>query len=91
MGSYGLNINVDPDVTGTALLRFNGGTLRELIDALLETNDLFWTRKRNMFYVKRTQVEFYYIEYPGEPHHQLPDRDQPQPEHAVGRLHELRQ
>ncbi|OAM91875.1 hypothetical protein OH491_28085 (plasmid) [Termitidicoccus mucosus] len=62
--SYGLNINVDPDVTGTALLRFNGGTLRELIDALLETNDLFWTRKRNMFYVKRTQVEFYYIEYP---------------------------
>jgi type II secretory pathway component GspD/PulD (secretin) len=61
--TYGVNIAVDPAITGTTLLRFNGGTLRQLITTLLDSNDLFMEEKGAILYIKRTRTEFYFIEY----------------------------
>ena len=62
--SYGVTITVDPQITGTALLRFNGGSLRQLLQTLLDTNDLFMETKGGEIAIKRTKTEFYFIEYP---------------------------
>jgi type II secretory pathway component GspD/PulD (secretin) len=62
--SYGVTITVDPKITGTALLRFNGGTLRQLLQTLLDTNDLFMETQGGVLAIKRTKNEFYFIEYP---------------------------
>jgi MSHA biogenesis protein MshL len=61
--TYGVTIAVDPGITGSALLRFNGGTLRQLIGTLLDTNDLFMESQDGILYIKRTKTEFYFIEY----------------------------
>ena len=62
--SYGVTITVDPKITGTALLHFNGGTLRQLLQTLLDTNDLFMETQGGVLAIKRTKNEFYFIEYP---------------------------
>lgn len=62
--SYGVTITVDPKITGTALLRFNGGTLRQLLQTLLDANDLFMVPEDGVLAIKRTRNEFYFIEYP---------------------------
>lgn len=62
--TYGVTITVDPNVKGTVLLRFNGGTLRQLLQTLLDSNDLFMESHDGMIAIKRTRVEFYFIEYP---------------------------
>ena len=62
--SYGVTITVDPHITGTALLRFNGGTLRQLLQTLLNANDLFMETQGGVLAIKRTKTEFYFIEYP---------------------------
>jgi len=62
--AYRFNVSVDPRVTGSVLLRFNGGTLRELIDSLLESNDLYSETRANFLYIRRTRTEFYLLEYP---------------------------
>jgi type II secretory pathway component GspD/PulD (secretin) len=61
--TYGVTIAVDPAITGTALLRFNGGTLRQLLGTLLDANDLFMENQDGVLYIKRTKTEFYFIEY----------------------------
>jgi len=61
--TYGVTIAVDPSITETALLRFNGGTLRQLLRTLLDTNDLFMESRDGVLYIKRTKTEFYFIEY----------------------------
>jgi MSHA biogenesis protein MshL len=62
--AYHFNVIVDPRVTGTTLLRFNGGTLRQLVDSLLESNDLYSETRDNFLYVRKTKTEFYFLEYP---------------------------
>ncbi|MFI5337867.1 MAG: hypothetical protein ACHQ5A_13850, partial [Opitutales bacterium] len=57
--AYHVNVSVDPRITGTALLRFNGGTLHQLIDSLLEANDLYSEQRDNFLYIRRTRTEFY--------------------------------
>jgi MSHA biogenesis protein MshL len=61
--TYGLNIAVDPTIAGTTLLRFNGGTVRQLITTLLDSNDLFMEERGAILYIKRTKTEFYFVEY----------------------------
>ena len=61
--TYGVTIAVDPGVSGTALLRFNGGTLRQLLGTLLDANDLFMENQEGVLYIRRTKTEFYFIEY----------------------------
>lgn len=61
--TYGVTIAVDPSITGTGLLRFNGGTLRQLLDTLLEAHDLFMESQDGVLYIKHTKTEFYFIEY----------------------------
>ena len=62
--TYGVTITVDPNVKGTVLLRFNGGTLRQLLQTLLDSNDLFMEDHAGTIAIKRSRVEFYFIEYP---------------------------
>ena len=62
--SYGVTITVDPKITGTALLRFNGGTLQQLLQTLLDANDLFMEKQDGVLAIKRTKNAFYFIEYP---------------------------
>ena len=62
--AYHFNVSVDPRITGTALLRFNGGTLRQLVDNLLEANDLYAETRGNFLYIRRSRTEFYLLEYP---------------------------
>jgi len=61
--TYGINLAVDPGVSGTALLRFNGGTLRQLLDNLLDANDLYMEEEDGILAIKRTKTQFYFIEY----------------------------
>jgi type II secretory pathway component GspD/PulD (secretin) len=62
--TYGITVTVDPNVSGTALLRFNGGTLRQLLGTLLDSHDLFMEQHDGVLTIKRTKTEFYFIEYP---------------------------
>jgi MSHA biogenesis protein MshL len=61
--TYGVTISVDPGITETALLRFNGGTLRQLLGNLLDANDLYMESRDGALYIGRTTTEFYFIEY----------------------------
>jgi type II secretory pathway component GspD/PulD (secretin) len=61
--TYGVTIAVDPAIGGTTLLRFNGGTLRQLLRTLLDANDLFMESQDGVLYIKRTKTEFYFVEY----------------------------
>jgi MSHA biogenesis protein MshL len=61
--TYGVTIAVDPGITGTALLRFNGGSLRQLLGTLLDANDLFMESQDGVLYIKHTKTEFYLLEY----------------------------
>lgn len=62
--TYGITVTVEPNITGTVLLRFNGGTLRQLIKTLLDSHDLFMQQHDGILTIKRTKTEFYFIEYP---------------------------
>ena len=62
--TYGITVTVEPNVSGTALLRFNGGTLRQLFKTLLDAHDLFMEQHDGRLTIKRTKTEFYFIEYP---------------------------
>ncbi len=62
--AYHFNVSVDPRIAGAVLLRFNGGTLHQLIDSLLETNDLYAEQRDNFLYIRRSRTEFYLVEYP---------------------------
>lgn len=62
--THGVTVVVDPNVKGTVSLRFNGGTLRQLLQTLLDANDLFMEEHGGTIAIKRFRVEFYFIEYP---------------------------
>jgi type II secretory pathway component GspD/PulD (secretin) len=61
--AHKFNITVDPDVKGESLLRFNGGTLGDLIQNLLISNDLYMERVGNFLYIKKYRTEFYDVDY----------------------------
>jgi type II secretory pathway component GspD/PulD (secretin) len=61
--AHKFNITVDPDVKGEALLRFNGGTLGDLVQNLLISNDLYMERVGNFLYIKKYRTEFYDVDY----------------------------
>lgn len=62
--AYRLNITVRPDVKGPGLLRFNGGTLRDLLLSLTEPNDLYLEETPTGIAISRTKTEFYFVDYP---------------------------
>lgn len=62
--TYRITVNVDQAVTGKTLQRFNGGTLRDLMDAITDSNDLFMERSGNSLYIRKYRTETFYINYP---------------------------
>ena len=63
-GAYHVNINVDPTITGQSQCHFNGGTLRNLINGILENNDLYMEQLDGQIYVRRLKEQTYYVDYP---------------------------
>lgn len=62
--AYGLNLSVEPGIEDRHQVHFNGGTLRELIDGIVNTYDLYTEQINGTLYVKRTKIEIYEFSFP---------------------------
>ena len=62
--AYKVNINVEQGIPDTYQEHFNGGTLRELIQGIVNANDLYTEQVDGTLYVKKTKVAFYSVDFP---------------------------
>ena len=62
--TYKFNVTVDRDVAGETFLRFNGGTVWQLLEYLTDQSDLYMELKDNRVHIRRTKTAFFFIEYP---------------------------
>jgi len=62
--AYKININVEQGIPDTYQEHFNGGTLRELVQGIVNANDLYTEQVDGTLYVKKTKIAFYSVDFP---------------------------
>ncbi|MEM7611191.1 MAG: secretin N-terminal domain-containing protein [Pseudomonadota bacterium] len=61
--AYGLNIVVEPDVTGTVNVELTDLPFAEVMESMLGANGYFWERRGNIVFVKSWQTKVFTIDY----------------------------
>ncbi|MEM7082032.1 MAG: secretin and TonB N-terminal domain-containing protein [Pseudomonadota bacterium] len=61
--TYGLNIVVDKDVTGTVSVDLTNLPFDEVMESLLGANGYYWERRGNIVYVKSWETRTFSIDY----------------------------
>lgn len=62
--SYGVTVVFDPGLKGEVTLELQDGTVRDLLDALTQSQGYYWEREGRLIAVRRNVVRFYQIDYP---------------------------
>jgi MSHA type pilus biogenesis protein MshL len=63
--SYGATFVLGPEIQGeVSSIEVRDGTLRDILDALAQSQGCFWERQGRIFTIKRNAVRFYQIDYP---------------------------
>jgi len=62
--SYGVTFVLDPGLSGSVTLEVRGGTVRDLVAALAESQGCTWEREGRLIAVRKNEVRFYEIDYP---------------------------
>ncbi len=60
----GVTFALDPSLHGDVTLEVRGGTVRDLIEALAQTQGASWERDGRLVAIRRRVVRFYEIDYP---------------------------
>lgn len=60
----GLTFVLDPGLKGEVTLEVRGGSVRDVIDALVRSQGLYWEPDGRLIAVRRTTLRFYEIDYP---------------------------
>jgi type II secretory pathway component GspD/PulD (secretin) len=62
--AYEVNLNVEHGIDQKYQEHFNRGTLRELIDGIVDANDLYTEEEGGTLYIKRTKIAIYDFSFP---------------------------
>jgi MSHA biogenesis protein MshL len=62
--TYGVTFVIDPAVKGDVTMELRRGTVRDLIDALTQSQGCFWERAGRLIIVRRNVTRYYEIDYP---------------------------
>ena len=62
--SYGITFVLEPGVAGRVTLELRGGTVRDLVGALAQSQGCFWEKEGSLVAIRRNVVRFYEIDYP---------------------------
>jgi MSHA biogenesis protein MshL len=62
--SYGVTFVLDPVVKGDVTMELRHGTVRDLVDALTQSQGCFWERAGHLVIVRRNVTRYYEIDYP---------------------------
>jgi MSHA type pilus biogenesis protein MshL len=62
--SYGVTFVLEPGLSGSVTLEARGGTVRDLVAALAQSQGCYWEREGRLVAVRRNEVRFYEIDYP---------------------------
>jgi type II secretory pathway component GspD/PulD (secretin) len=62
--TYHFNVNVDPALKGSLKVKFQGGTLRDLLNSIVEPNDLYMIEGEKSVSIKVFRTELYLVEFP---------------------------
>ena len=60
----GVTFVLEPGLKGEVTLEVRGGTVRDVIDALVRSQGLYWEPDGRLIAVRRTTLRFYEIDYP---------------------------
>ncbi len=61
--AYGLNIVVEPDVTGTVNVELTDLPFAEVMESMLGANGYYWERRGNIVFVKSWETRVFTIDY----------------------------
>ena len=62
--TYGITFILDPALKGDVTLDLRDGTVRDLLDALTQSQGFYWERDGRLIAVRKNVVRFYPIDYP---------------------------
>jgi type II secretory pathway component GspD/PulD (secretin) len=62
--SYGVTFVLEPGLKGDVTLEMQCGTVRDLVEALAQSQGYYWEREGNLIAIRKSAVRFYEIDYP---------------------------
>jgi MSHA type pilus biogenesis protein MshL len=62
--TYGITFVLDPSMKGVVTMELRNGTVRDLVDALTQSQGYYWEREGPLVMVRKNVTRYYEIDYP---------------------------